>query len=303
MSERANGPATIDIAIVTHQSADHIVACLESLEASTDVEIGRIAVVDNASSDQTPALVGEKFPAVELTASKSNLGFAAATNLAAAGGESEFLLALNPDVALEPNALATLVEVMRSNSDVGISGCKLVLPDGSEDHAARRSFPTPLSALSHFAGLSKRNRSPRAMKSYLAPDAADGGRVDAVNGALMLTRRGWFEELGGFDENYWMYMEDLDLCWRFRERGWLTWYEPSVQAVHVKGASSGRFRSWKLNWAFHRGMIRFYRDHLAVDHNPLYNLFVYIGVLLKFSVSAVRSGVARALRSGRSENR
>jgi GT2 family glycosyltransferase len=135
------------------------------------------------------------------------------------------------------------------------------------------------------------------MREYLAPAAAGGGQVDAVNGALMLIRRKWFEDLGGFDERYWMYMEDLDLCWRFAERNRLTWFVPEAEAVHVKGASSGRFRPLRLNWAFHSGMIRFYRDHLASEHNPLYNWAIYLGVLIKFSFSALRSAMGRVAGS------
>lgn len=293
---------TVDVAIVTHQSANEIGACLESLERSQGSEIARVTVVDNDSSDGTTALVRENFPSVELIEAGSNTGFAAATNLAASHGRADFLLALNPDVSLEADTLSTLVSTLRSKPEVGIVGCRLLLPDGSEDHAARRSFPTPMSALSHFAGLSRRERVPGAMKEYLAPEAAGGGEVDAVNGALMLIRREWFDSIGGFDERYWMYMEDLDLCWRFRDRGWLTWYEPSVLAIHVKAASSGKFRSLKLNWAFHEGMLRFYRDHLASAHNPLYNLAVYAGVLVKFTLSALRSAVARAAQRGSGSN-
>lgn len=293
MSESSTEVGAVDVAIVTHQSAEHIGRCLDSIEGSTGVSIGRVAVVDNASTDGTCAVVAERFPSVDLTESKSNLGFSSGTNLAASKGNSEFLLALNPDVVLEPDTLRTLIAKMRSNPEIGISGCRLVLPDGSEDHAARRSFPTPLSALSHFAGISRRNSAPQAMQEYLAPAAADGGRVDAVNGALMLIRRKWFEDLGGFDERYWMYMEDLDLCWRFAERGWITWFVPETCATHVKGASSGRFRPLRLNWAFHRGMIRFYRDHLASEHNPLYNSAIYMGILIKFSFSALRSAAGR----------
>ncbi len=297
MSERSTESGAVDVAIVTHQSVQHIGRCLNSVEASTGVSLGRVAVVDNASTDGTCAVIAEEFPSVDLTESRTNLGFSSATNLAASRGDSEFLLALNPDVWLEPDTLQILIAKMRSNPEIGISGCRLVLPDGSEDHAARRSFPTPLSALSHFAGISKRRKAPRAMREYLAPAAAGGGQVDAVNGALMLIRRKWFEDLGGFDERYWMYMEDLDLCWRFAERNRLTWFVPETEAVHVKGASSGRFRPLRLNWAFHSGMIRFYRDHLASEHNPLYNWAIYLGVLIKFSFSALRSAMGRVAGS------
>jgi len=295
VSPKGAGPATVDAAIVTHESAGEITACLESLQASKGVKWGRIAVVDNASKDETIAVISDRFPSTELRACKSNLGFAAATNLAASRGRAEFLLVVNPDVSLERDTVSTLAEVLRSRPEIGITGCRLLRPDGSEDHAARRSFPTPVSAVGHFTGLSRKRRAPESLKAYLAPGASEGGAVDAVNGALMLVRRDWFERIGGFDESYWMYMEDLDLCWRFRENGWLTWYEPSVGAVHVKGASSGRFRTLKLNWAFHRGMIRFYHDHLSSDHNPIYNSAVYTGVLIKFAGSALRSWLARSL--------
>lgn len=303
MSETSTESGAVDVAIVTHQSAEHIGRCLASIRASAGVTVDRIAVVDNASADGTCAIVREQFPWVHLIESKSNLGFASATNLAASKGNSEFLLVLNPDVYLEPDTLRILIAKMRSNPEIGISGCRLMRPDGSEDHAARRSFPTPLSALAHFAGISRRRRAPEAMKAYLAPAAANGGRVDAVNGALMLIRREWFEALGGFDQRYWMYMEDLDLCWRFAERDWLTWFVPEAGAVHVKGASSGRFRPLSLNWAFHRGMIRFYRDHLASAHNPFYNSMVYLGVLIKFSLSALRSALMRVTRLDGSRRR
>lgn len=286
----------VDVAIVTFRSAGEISKCLDSIQTSDRVKIGTVAVVDNASPDATLESVEASSTAVDVTASETNLGFATATNLAASKGGAEFLLVLNPDVTLERETLAGLTSTMRSQPQVGIAGCKLVLPDGSEDHAARRSFPTPLSALAHFAGFTRFDKAPARLRSYIAPDAAEGGPVDAVNGALMLIRRSWFEQVGGFDERYWMYMEDLDLCWRFREAGWLSWYEPSVSAVHIKGASSGRFRSLRLNWAFHRGMIRFYRDHLAPSHNPVYNITVYLGILIKFALSALRSKATRVVQ-------
>ena len=119
------------------------------------------------------------------------------------------------------------------------------------------------------------------------------GAVDAVNGAFMLMRRRALEEVGLFDEGYWMYMEDLDLCYRFAEAGWTTWYEPSVSVLHTKGGSSGRYRSARLNYAFHYGMYRFYRKHYAEQTNPALNLAVYAAIAGKLGVSLVRSAVLR----------
>ena len=117
--------------------------------------------------------------------------------------------------------------------------------------------------------------------------------MDAVNGAFMLMRRAALDQVGLFDEGYWMYMEDLDLCYRMREAGWTTWYEPSVTVLHVKGASSGRYRGLRLNRAFHYGMFRFYRKHYARNRSRIVNAVVYAGIAAKLSLSVIRSSLNR----------
>jgi N-acetylglucosaminyl-diphospho-decaprenol L-rhamnosyltransferase len=189
-------------------------------------------------------------------------------------------------------ALEHLCRLMDARTSVGICGPALLQPDGRPDHAARRSFPTPLSSLGHFTGIGRR-RSSGALAAYRAPDV-ESGPVDAVNGAFMLMRRRALDEVGLFDEGYWMYMEDLDLCWRFAQAGWTTWFEPGVVVKHVKAGSSGAHRPLRLNYAFHYGMQRFYRSHYAPRRNPLVNAAVYAGIWLKFALSAGRSAVARA---------
>ena len=253
----------------------------------------RVFVVDNASGDGTPAMVRETFPAVELVVNSSNRGFSAANNVAIRAGDGDYVLALNPDTELTAGALERLCALMDARPEVGICGPALVQADGSPDHAARRSFPTPLSALGHFSGIGRRRHS-GTLAAYRAPEV-ESGPVDAVNGAFMLIRRTALVQAGLFDEGYWMYMEDLDLCYRFAEAGWTTWYEPSVSVGHLKAGTSGEHRSLRLNHAFHRGMARFYRAHYAADNNPLLNLAVYAGIALKLAVSALRSAAARAL--------
>jgi GT2 family glycosyltransferase len=117
--------------------------------------------------------------------------------------------------------------------------------------------------------------------------------VDAVNGAFMLIRRAALDEVGDFDEGYWMYMEDLDLCYRFARAGWVTWYEPEATVIHVKAGTSGPLRSPRLNRAFHYGMYRFYRKHYAPDRSPLTNAVVYGGIAGKLCLSLVRTELAR----------
>jgi len=241
-------------------------------------------------------MVRSKFPEINLIPSTRNLGFSAANNLAIRSGQAPYVLALNPDTRLLPGTLDYLLELMESRPAVGITGCRLEREDGTFDHAARRSFPTPLGALGHFTGIGRRNGARARLSQYRAP-LVKRGPVDAVNGAFMLVRRKALEEVGLFDEGYWMYMEDLDLCYRFKQAGWTTWYEPDVMAVHSKGASAGKFRNSRLNYAFHYGMLRFYKKHYARTRSPIFNIVVYAGIGLKLVVSLIASPIRRLVNT------
>lgn len=284
-------PPSLDVVIVAYRCRDLLRVCLSSVLEHAPRRPMRVLVVDNASGDGTPEMVRERFPGVELIVNPTNRGFSAANNLAIRAGDGDYVLALNPDTELTAGALDHLCALMDAEPGVGICGPALVQADGSPDHAARRSFPTPLSALGHFSGIGRR-RSGGALAAYRAPEV-ESGPVDAVNGAFMLIRRSALDQVGLFDEGYWMYMEDLDLCYRFAEAGWTTWYEPAVTVGHLKAGTSGKHRSLRLNYAFHRGMARFYRAHYADRANPLLNLAVYAAIALKLAVSALRSAAAR----------
>jgi len=261
----------------------------------------RVWVIDNASGDGTLEMVRREFPDVRLFAAQRNLGFSAASNIGIREGEAPFVLCLNPDTRVTGGALDSLLQLMTTRAEIGICGCVLELEDGRLDHAAKRAFPTPLSSLAHFIGIGRRSSSGR-LAAYRAPDVTRGP-VDAVNGAFMLCRRSALDEVGLFDEGFWMYMEDLDLCYRFSEAGWTTWYEPTVKVIHVKAGTSGPVRSVRLNYAFHRGMLRFYRKHYARHRSPLTNAVIYCGVMAKLAASVMRNAVVRLggrMRSGRS---
>ena len=131
------------------------------------------------------------------------------------------------------------------------------------------------------------------MAAYRAPEI-ESGPVDAVNGAFMLMRRAPFDELGGFDQGYWMYMEDLDLCYRFAQRGWRTLYEPRATVTHVKGGTTGGARSPRLVWHFHRGMCRFYRDHYAAGAPAAERALVYAGIAARLVAALAYSGLRRS---------
>jgi GT2 family glycosyltransferase len=278
--------------IVSYRSRELLRRCLDSLRAHPPRAAMNVVVVDNASGDGTVEMVRSEHPEVELIASPENLGFAAATNLGAARGSAPYLLALNPDTKVTDGALDTVIATLEAHPRAAVVGPRLLTEDGSLDHAAKRSFPTPLSALGHFSGFGRRPGAHGRLAAYRAPEVKSGP-VDAVNGAFMLMRRSAFEAAGGFDEGYWMYMEDLDLSYRLAQAGWESRYEPAATVHHVKGGTTGGSRSLRLNWAFHRGMGRFYRAHYAPDRPAPLNLLVYAGIGVKFASSVPRSLLRR----------
>ena len=261
-----------------------------------------VVVVDNASDDGTAEMVQAEYPEIDLVASPANLGFASATNFGAARGEATYLLALNPDTAVTGGALDAVLSAIESNPRIGVVGPRLITADGSLDHAAKRAFPTPLSALGHFTGIGRRPGATGRLAAYRAP-GVESGPVDAVNGAFMLMRRAAFDGAGGFDEGYWMYMEDLDLSYRLARDDWISWYEPAATVHHVKGGTTGGERSVHLNWAFHRGMLRFYRKHYARDRSWVTNVVVYVGIWVKFAASVLHSWARRFLARRRHRRR
>ncbi len=284
----------VDVVVVSYRCEALLRDCLTSLREHPGAVPLTIHVVDNASGDGTAEMVAREFEEVDLETAAENLGFSAANNRAISRGDADWVLVLNPDTRVAPGAIDALREALEADERAGMAGPRLELPDGGFDHAARRSFPTPLSALGHFTGVGRR-RERGALAAYRAPEVRSGP-VDAINGACMMIRRAALERVGAFDERYWMYMEDLDLCYRFAQAGWVTLYEPRATVIHVKAGTSGPIRSPRLNYAFHHGMYRFYRDHYATQRNPLVNGAVYAGIAGKLALSVARNAARSARR-------
>jgi N-acetylglucosaminyl-diphospho-decaprenol L-rhamnosyltransferase len=285
----------LEVIIVSHGAEGLLRRCLRSLEEHPATGEMRVTVVDSGSPDGTPDMVEREFPAVRLV-HRGNIGFAAANNLALRESEAGAVLLLNPDTEVYAGTLEAALARLWSEERIGMVGVKLVTESGELDHACKRSFPTPLSALAHFTGVGRSDDASGSLSQYRATHLGDDepGEVDAVNGAFMLCRAEAVREVGLLDEGYWLYMEDLDWCRRFWQAGWKVFYEPAGTALHVKGGSSGKRRAPKQEIAFHRGMARFYRRFDAPDHNPLLNAAVYAGIGAKLAVSL---GIT-ALRGG-----
>lgn len=250
-------------------------------------------MVDNGSSDGTVELIRSDFPWVTLIPSDENLGFAVANNIALRRARGEYLLLLNPDTQVPAGALVTAVAALDERPRIGMLGCKLVRPNGTLDHACKRGFPTPSASIFYFTGLSRlRPRSPRVARYTMGDlDPNRVGFVDAVNGAFMLVRRRALEEVGLMDERFWLYLEDLDWCYRFWQAGWPVLYWPRAEVVHVKGGSSTPYRSWRVNLAFHRSMWLFYRKHYERARPALVTAAVWSGIWLRFGLSTARNSL------------
>ncbi|MBA3867269.1 MAG: glycosyltransferase family 2 protein [Solirubrobacterales bacterium] len=276
----------LEVAIVSHGAEELLWRCLRSLEEHPASGAMRVTVVDSGSPDATPEMVARQFPSVRLLR-RGNIGFSAANNLVLRGSEAAAVLLLNPDTEVNAGTLDAALARLRSEPRIGMVGCKLVTESGELDHACKRSFPTPLSALAHFTGIGRDEGASAALSQYRATALGDDepGEVDAVNGAFMLCRAEAIREVGLLDEGYWLYMEDLDWCHRFWDAGWKVFYEPAGVALHVKGGSSAGRRAPRQEIAFHRGMGRFYRRFDAAEHNPLLNAAVYAGIGAKLAVS------------------
>ncbi len=288
--------SSLEIVIVSSTGArDLLRACLRSLrENPYGGGETLVHVVDNASADGTPEMVREEFPEVKLHALDWNSGFCVANNIALREVEAPYVLVLNPDTEIYPGSLDHMMELMEADPAIGMSSCRLEQRDGTLDHASKRSFPTPLGSLAHFLGVGDRLGS--RLAQYRAPELGELelGEVDAVNGAYMLIRRTAMDEVGLLDEGYWLYMDDLDWCYRFKQRGWKVVYDGRVSSMHVKGGTTKRksHRGWRHNLAFHRSMGRFYRKFYAGD-NPLLDLAIYVAIFAKLAISALRSAIAR----------
>lgn len=252
----------VTVVIVSYRCRALLEECLASLDLNrADVDVD-VQVVDNASGDDTVEAVAP-FPWVTLTALGENIGFARANNLAIDRARGRSVLILNPDTVLPAGSLRACLDELWRRPDVGMLTPRLVDRDGRLDRRSKRGFPTLWSSLCYFTGLDQTFRHARSQEytmGWIPEDRAD--EVVSVSGAFMLCRAEALREVGGFDEQFFMYAEDIDLCLRFWDAGWKVRYWPQVDVVHVGAGSNvaGR-RPAPANEAYFRTMAPFIRKH------------------------------------------
>jgi N-acetylglucosaminyl-diphospho-decaprenol L-rhamnosyltransferase len=250
---RAATPGSVSAVVVNHEAGEALLECVASLRAEG---VDEVIVVDNASSDGSPEALVSTDQSVRLVQTGTNLGYGAAANRGIAMGASDLVLVSNPDVAVHRGALRALVEVLEQDATLAIAGPRILEADGTRYPSARR-FPSLLDAAGHalLGDLVPANRFTRRyrMGDLEADNVAE---VDWVSGACFLARRRALEELGGFDETYFMYAEDADLCWRARRAGWGVAYVPAAVVTHQQGISTAR-RPYRMLVAHHRSVFHF----------------------------------------------
>ena len=284
----------IDLAIiiVNYNASALLSGCLTSVFASAGDFSYTVCVVDNGSSDDSVAMMRDRFPQAGLIVSETNLGFSAGNNLALRqlglsdrqlprnGPFPRYILLLNNDTVLPANALADMIQFMDERPDLGVAGPRVRRPDGTLDLACRRSFPTPWVSFCRMTRLSR--LFPRSKRfnaynlSYLPEDAVHP--VDSVVGAFMQVRTQAIVEVGLLDEAYFMYGEDLDWAKRIKSAGWEVWYNGEVEITHVKEASSRRSR--KARRAFYEAMWIFYRKHYRANSSWILDKLIWLSIAL-----------------------
>ena len=277
--------------VVGYDSGACLLRCVASLRAAG---ISEVVVVDNCSTDGSLEDLAAADAAVAVVPAGRNLGYGSAANLGAARTSADHVLVCNPDLVVEPECVGRLVEVLDREPACAIVGPRIDNPDGTR-YPSARAFPSWAVAAGHaFLGpIAPGNRWSRRYKMVRAADDSPGRYAgerrpaDWVSGACMMVRRTAFVSLGGFDESYFMYAEDVDLCWRARRAGWEVLYEPSAVVVHAQGVSTRR-RPVAMAVAHHRSAWRFARRSTAGPERVLLPL-VAVGLATRLAATLVRT--------------
>ena len=286
----------ISLVVVNYNSGAFLEHCVRTALPQVD----QVIVVDNASADDSVGVLLESFPnepKLTVVRNAANLGFSVACNIGSERANGDYVLFLNPDCRLDSAAVRTMTSVLESDASIGMVGGLLVNPDGTEQGGGRRAMPTPWRSFVRAFGLSRfANRWPRLFFDFhlhKQPLPATPIEVEAISGACMLVKRTAMEDVGPWDEDYFLHCEDLDWCMRFRQKGWKVMFVPAARITHALGVC-GRSRPVFVEWHKHKGMMRFYRKFFRHQYPGILMTLVMIGVWLRFGLVAAYYTALRA---------
>lgn len=266
----------LSIVILNYNTKELTQSCVNSVIKNSKSVNYEIIVIDNGSVEKMPSSKNYK-----LLTNENNLGFAGGNNSARDHCKGEYVLFLNSDTEVYKDTLKETVKYLDEHKDVGALTCKTVLPNGNLDKDARRSFPTPWVALTHFSGLDrlmpKSKIFARYWYGYISPDEIQ--EVEALQGAYFLTRKKILDEVGWFSEDYFLDGEDIDLSWKIWHAGYKIIYYPNVSILHIKKASKKK-RNLKSVMAGMNSMEIFYEKHLWDKYPLLLNFIVIVSIYI-----------------------
>lgn len=245
-----------------------------------------VIVVDNNSADSSVEMIKKEFPQVVLIENKDNRGFGKANNQGLKIAKGDYLMFLNTDVIVLDGALNKLVNYLDQHLDVMMVGPRLLNKDLTFQHACRRTLPNPLNSFFHLFGLTKifkNNKFVNQYKQYNS-DPEITAPTEALSGAAMLFRRQVYQEIGGFDEVFFMYGEDLDFCKRVLDKGWKTVYVSEAKIIHFGGQSSGKRRTKSL-LNFYEAMWLYYKKHFYKKYGILIGSIVWLGIKFRLALA------------------
>lgn len=282
----------VSVIIVSWNTSALLTQCLETTRAWAGPLALEIIVVDNASTDDSVSLVRKRFPEVKLLVNTENVGFARANNVGVAAATGRYALLLNSDAFLTEGALPALVALADLHPRVGLIGAHLRNADGTFQ-ASHTAFPTLWRELLLLSGLGRALFGAH-FPSHGPEEELGAQQVDYVEGACLLVRLEAYRAVGGLDEGYFMYSEEVDLCYTLRGAGWEVWYEPSARVTHLGGGSSQNRRPQREG-DLYRSRIRFFSKHYGTAQTIILKLLI-----LGFTVvKRVTHGVLRLISGGR----
>ena len=280
----------LSIIIINYNTKIMTQRCIDSLCLNTpdDFEY-EIIVVDNSTDHKQ---FFEENGAVKVVRIPNN-GFGDACNKGVLASSGDTILFLNSDIIIKDGSIVKAYEYINKRLDVGILGGKLLLENGKMDHGCRRGFPTPKASFYYMFGFDKRH--PKSAKyggyrlTYLSENEVHD--VDCVSGAYMMIKADTYKRLNGFDTDYFMYGEDIDICWRAKHKGVAVVFYPLATAVHLKGQSGLNTKSKKVLGYFYDSMKIFYKKNMAKSYNPLTNALVYTGIFMKRRLAMLKASL------------
>lgn len=284
----------LSIIIVNYNTYALTKQTIESVIKKEHTFTYEIILVDNASSDSSIEKLQKDFnylikkQTLQVFINKDNLGFAKANNIGIRASKGDYVLLLNSDTVIKNDCLEKCISEIESDDNIGALGCKVILPDGKLDHACKRGFPTPKASLYYLLKLHKKDSLKYGQYDALHLGEDEIGEVDCLMGAFMLMPKTVLNKVGLLDEDFFMYGEDIDLCYRIKESGYKILYYPKSKITHYKGGSSKKRRT-KVIYDFHQAMWIFYKKHYYKRYNLIITLLVYTGIWFKYLIEILKN--------------